>query len=794
MLDSGSQENSQTNTDPVFQDRVNEAIDHALRLSDEERAEYLKTLCRDEPDVVAEVISLLQFESIAEQIDELPSLNPDWLTPGNLSSLLQFSVEIDGFRIIREIGQGANSVVYEAEQLDPHRQVAIKVLSLTSGAADAADRFKLEGHIGARLEHPLIARVYQTGVARSGVLERPYIAMEYVRGVPLTSVIHDPKLGFEVRRSVLHSIFHATQYAHEQGVIHRDIKPSNVIVEIDSDSSKLIRVKVVDFGIAKLVDDTSIPVSIRTLDAQLLGTLRYMSPERISGQCNGGNVASDIYSLGVLAEELLSGGRANSNDSEVKKTERAGLSEHVRHVLQRMIADKPTDRYSSVLDAQKALDAAFDNTRFVSHIRSYQRRVKASANRFFLKHRRLVVLIALLASVAACGTGWMTIQLVKSNRLALEQTTEEFNATRELESVWRHVNAQVQLANAYIDSGEFDEARQVYQQLIERIGPIDQLDQRVQHAILINQAYLAQKARNIEEARQYYLQIRKEIDQLHAHDHTNIWFTWISTAHGLQNCKEPEIAREMYEYVLSIPEFQDLPWRIRTHGLACYGGFLWTQGEYESAQELLYESFQDPPEHMSLKARTDFAHRHSSYGLILDTMKQHEEATSYHVAARELLTVLNGPMDVMVYRAILNEATNALYLGEIDRGRSLAQQSKAFFQTSPKAWAPELIESDILISASAMLNGKADEALLQLESVFEFGAEYSVPTYRWDVYATPLLAAALVVTGDQPERLDDIFAKCAEIKERLGPTHPWFELLEPYFVQAEDEWVALWAD
>ncbi len=792
MLDSGSQENSQTNTDPVFKDRVSEAIDEARLLPEGARAEFLNSLCLNEPDVATEVISLLQFESIAEQIDELPSLNPDWLTEHALNPRSHVGVEIDGFRIIREIGQGANSVVYEAEQLDPLRQVAIKVLSLTSGAADAADRFKLEGHIGARLEHPLIARVYQTGVTQSGFLERPYIAMEFVRGEPLTSVIYDPALGFEVRREVLRSIFRAIQFAHEQGVIHRDIKPSNVMVAFDADLTSVISVKMVDFGIAKLIDDTSVPVSIRTLDAQLLGTIRYMSPERLSGRCNGGTVASDVYSLGVLASELLTGSAHKGDRAGAGSTKDNTLSEHVRHVLERMVADDPEDRYGSVFEALNALDASFEDRRLITHLRSYRRRLNAVSNRMYMNHRRLVVLFAVLASVAACGAGWMTFGVVNHYRDTINQTAAENAAAKELGNIWNHVNAQVQLSNAYINSGEFDQARQVYLSLIERIGPLDQYERRLQHSIVVNQAFLEQKAGNFQEARHFYLQIRDEINLTSNLENSNTWHQWILTAHGLQNCGEPGIAREMYEYALSFPEFKDLPWRIRAKGLACYGGFLWTQGEYESAKALLHESLQDPPEQMSLKARTDFAHRHSSYGLILDTMKQHEEATTYHVAARELLTVLHGPMNVVVNRAILNEATNAIYLGNVDRGELLARQAKSFFQTSPKAWSSELMESDILISACALLNGDAEQAVSMLGSLYEFGDEYSVPTKRWTVYATPLLAASLVVSGEQSDRFDMHLEEFPTIVDKLGPSHPWLGLLEPYLKQAENDWAALW--
>lgn len=777
------------NSDQIFRDRVSEVIDEALSVPESERAEFLKSLCRDEPDVAAEVISLLQFESLAQQIDELPGLNPDWFNNSTLNPPLQTRVEVDGFRIIREIGQGANSVVYEAEQLDPCRQVAIKVLSLASGAADAADRFKLEGHIGARLEHPLIARVYQTGVTHSGVLQRPYIAMEYVRGAPLTSVIHDPKLGFEVRRSILRSIFQAIQFAHEQGVIHRDIKPSNVIVDLDSESSNLISVKVVDFGIAKLIDDTSIPVSIRTLDAQLLGTLRYMSPERISGQCNGGTVASDVYSLGVLADELLSGSCRNVGSAGSNTIRHNKLSEHVQHVLQRMAADEPKDRYATMLEALNAMDAAFDDTRLITHLRSYHRRLNALSNRVYLNHRRMVMMFVLCTTLIACGTGWLALRYMNHLLLTPSGTTRTERADAD---VWEFVKAQLEIANAFSESGEFEKAAQVHQNMLDEIGGLDQYEVRLQHSILLNMAYVAMKSGKRDEALQMYRALRDESNLIANMGRKYAWRRWFSTAHGLQSCGDFESAREMYLFAIGLPEFEQQDWRIRSRGLAFYGGFLWMQGDLDNAERMLYQSIQEPSDQLTLEDRIDLALRHSSYGLILDTMGRHEEATPYHLIARESLTNLYGPMHVSVHRAALNEASNALYAKKLDRAFSLSSQAKMFFQTSPRAWTSELLECETLLAAIALLTGQVQQSLEHLDSLIAIGSEHSEPTYRWNDYATPLLAAALLESGDRSARLDEIYTDCVQSINNLGSAHPWLALLMPYFEQAENEWVALW--
>ena len=130
------------------------------------------------------------------------------------------------------------------------------------------------------------------------------------------------------------------------------------------------------------------------------------------------------------------------------------------------------------------------------------------------------------------------------------------------------------------------------------------------------------------------------------------------------------------------------------------------QGELDNAERMLYQSIHEPSDQLTLEDRIDLALRHSSYGLILDTMGRHEEATPYHLIARESLTNLYGPMHVSVHRAALNEASNALYATELDRAFSLSSQARMFFQTSPRAWTSELLECETLLAAIALLSGQ----------------------------------------------------------------------------------------
>ncbi len=211
--------------------------------------------------------------------------------------------QVGGFRIVRELGRGGMGTVYAAEQQHPKRLVAIKILDAGRAAEpDSARLFRREIDALGRLKHPGIAAIYDAGWMEDG---RPYLVMELVEGEPLREYVERKQLPLRARVQLFQRIAAAVAYAHQRGVIHRDLKPGNVLVVSEGGGATP---KLLDFGLAKLLDPSAGgAMTFETEVGRIAGTLPYMSPEQVRGDAGAIDVRSDVYSLGVMLYELLTG-------------------------------------------------------------------------------------------------------------------------------------------------------------------------------------------------------------------------------------------------------------------------------------------------------------------------------------------------------------------------------------------------------------------------------------------------------------------------------------------------------
>jgi len=210
-------------------------------------------------------------------------------------------IVIGGFRIKGVLGEGGMGVVYLAEQDRPRRSVALKVVRPGLLSAAVQRRFELESDLLARLQHPGIAQVYEAGTAQTEAGAQQYLAMECIRGEPLTAYAQAKSLDARKRLELFAKVCDAVQHAHTKGVIHRDLKPANILVTEEGEP------KILDFGIARATDADVQSVTMQTGVGQLIGTLAYMSPEQLAGNSADLDTRSDVYTLGVVLYELLSG-------------------------------------------------------------------------------------------------------------------------------------------------------------------------------------------------------------------------------------------------------------------------------------------------------------------------------------------------------------------------------------------------------------------------------------------------------------------------------------------------------
>lgn len=289
---------------------VSALLDEVLALDDAERRAWLEKLTQSGSPSAAILKQILGTEASVESGDflkrpaEFAKILDAQLVSGEGAPIAVDKPQdnIGPYRLVRELGRGGMGVVWLAERSDGSfaRQVALKVLTHSSGRSDLALRFARERDILARLEHPNIARLYDAGVSELG---QPFLVLQYVEGVPITAYCAAHKLTTHERVRLFSRIIPAVQYAHERLILHRDIKPSNVLVTPAGE------VCLLDFGIAKFLDadSQSAPETELTAIHGKALTLHYASPEQIRGEPL--TLASDTYSLGVLLYELLTDAR-----------------------------------------------------------------------------------------------------------------------------------------------------------------------------------------------------------------------------------------------------------------------------------------------------------------------------------------------------------------------------------------------------------------------------------------------------------------------------------------------------
>jgi WD40 repeat protein/serine/threonine protein kinase len=301
-----------------------------------ERAAYLAGACGDDEALRARIEALLAaHEASGGVLDAAPSA----LTPTAAYRPLTEGpgTFIGPYKLLQQIGEGGMGIVYMAEQQEPvRRKVALKVIKPGMDSHQVIARFEAERQALALMDHQNIARVLDANTTESG---RPYFVMELVHGVPITQFCDDNKLTPRERLALFVPVCQAIQHAHQKGIIHRDVKPSNVLVTMYDDKPVP---KVIDFGVAKAIEQRLTERTMFTQFGALVGTFEYMSPEQAEMNAFGVDTRSDIYSLGVLLYELLTG----TTPLERQRLREAALGELVR-LIKEEEAPRPSQRLSS---------------------------------------------------------------------------------------------------------------------------------------------------------------------------------------------------------------------------------------------------------------------------------------------------------------------------------------------------------------------------------------------------------------------------------------------------------------
>ena len=295
--------------------------------SSAERAAYLDEACADDQDLRRCVERLLSAHPNVGNFLKPATLADPTGAPHTMQGP---GMNIGPYKLLQRIGEGGMGIVYMAEQQEPIRRlVAVKIIKPGLDSAEVLARFEAERQALALMDHPNVARVLDAGATASG---QPYFVMELIQGIPITDYCNQCRLNPRERLELFIPVCQAVQHAHQKGIIHRDLKPSNVLIAL-YDGQPVP--KVIDFGVAKAIDQKLTERALVTGFGALVGTLEYMSPEQAELNQLDIDTRSDIYSLGVLLYELLTG----ATPLDRQRLKQAGLLEMLRRVREE---DPPT--------------------------------------------------------------------------------------------------------------------------------------------------------------------------------------------------------------------------------------------------------------------------------------------------------------------------------------------------------------------------------------------------------------------------------------------------------------------
>ncbi len=405
-------------------ERIQKIFSEAVDLPASERRAFIDKVCEGDKELRAEIELLLdnynsKSQDISSDWSDLPTIGSNASVPqkNTANSPRSHPKQIGDYKVIRILGEGGMGITYEAVQKSPKRRVAIKIIKAEGMTDSAKRRFEYEASALARLTHPGVAQIYESGswIDADGA-ERLFFAMEYVNGGSVTSYIRNHELSTKDRLKLFRQICEAVHHSHQKGIIHRDLKPDNILIRKDGQP------KVIDFGVARPTDRSVQCITEQTNAGRLVGTLQYMSPEQVDATGDDLDTRSDVYALGVIMYEMLCGvlpydvqrkalseairvirEDAPKNPSTVQRTLRGDIETITLKALEK----NRNRRYGSAEDLASDIRRYLENDPIEARPPSLVYRV----GKFSRKHRSAAVAtIIVFLSIAVGGTisaiGW----------------------------------------------------------------------------------------------------------------------------------------------------------------------------------------------------------------------------------------------------------------------------------------------------------------------------------------------------------------------------------------------------
>lgn len=733
-----------------------------------ERESLLERLCADSPHLHAEVASLLAHHGTnadaapgaPAKLDSGVAVNPAGhdLTDDVRRSPATAALpsKVGPYRILSKIGEGGMGIVYRAQQENPNRTVALKVIRPGAVPRSLLKRFALEANVLGRLQHVGIAQIFEAGTAVSsdhGAGTQPFLAMEYIDGSPITDYVVANRLTPHQCLDLFARVCDAAQHAHDHGIIHRDLKPGNVLVDRSGQP------KVLDFGVARATDSDIQATTLHTDIGQLIGTIPYMSPEQVTGDALALDTRSDIYSLGVLLYRLLAGRlpydlvkqtipqalrTIQTVEPERLSTFNTIFRGDIETIVGKALEKSPEARY------QSAGALGDDIRRYLRHEPIVARSASTiyQLRKFARRHKGLVTSVTIVFAVLVVGvvvSSSQWVRAVRAERLAQDRLREALSATALAEQ--RRIEAEHQgdvarAVNDFLNDG-----------LLAGVDPSITPDREITMREVLETA-----AAKVDGAFDGQPLVEASV-------RTTIGRTMQSL--GLYDASEPHLQRAV---ALSRAARGDEDGgTLRAMALLAYG--YERQGKYDEAEALFLTTL-PLQQHVLGKDHAETLATANNLGALYLSQGRYDEAERFYVENLEASLRVLGEKNVDTIQAMHN--LGAAYAAQGDFARSTSLLDRAL-QTQRSVFGEE--HPGTLAALHNILNllfhqGRYDEAEAVLVEMLPMKRRVLGPDHPDTLRAVNDLAT-VYTNQDQRDKALPLQREALEIQRRtLGEDHP----------------------